>query len=153
MTSHIELPGLEPDPERPATFSRLIVTDLLRTDLGFDGLIFTDSMRVRGVTDLVSASEAAVAAVAAGHDVVVHSPDDAAAFDGLKQAVERGEIAGARLDASVRRILEAKARLGLHRTRAVSLDTLPLIVGTRVHRVVAAEVSRPNSGSYVNGGV
>lgn len=142
MTSHIELPGLEPDRGRPATFSRRIVTDLLRADLGFDGLIYTDSMRMRGVTDLVSAREAAVAAVAAGHDVVVHSPDDAAAFDGLKQAVERGEIAGARLDASVRRILEAKARLGLHRTRAVSLDTLPLIVGTRVHRAVAAEVSR-----------
>ena len=142
MTSHIELPGLEPDPERPATFSRRIVTDLLRAGLGFDGLIYTDSMRMRGVTDLVSASEAAVAAVAAGHDVVVHSPDDAAAFDGLKQAVERGELAGTRLDASVRRILEAKARLGLHRTRAVSLDTLPLIVGTRVHRAVAAEVSR-----------
>ena len=55
MTSHIELPGLEPDPERPATFSRRIVTDLLRADLGFDGLIYTDSMRMRGVTDLLSA--------------------------------------------------------------------------------------------------
>ena len=142
MTSHIELPGLEPDPERPATFSRRIVTGLLREELGFEGLIYTDSMRMRGVTDLVSASEAAVAAVAAGHDVVVHSPDDRAAFDGLSQAVARGEITEARLDASVRRVLEAKARLGLHRTRAVSLETAPLIVGTRVHRAVAAEVSR-----------
>ena len=142
MTSHIELPGLEPDPERPATFSRRIVTDLLRQELGFDGLIYTDSMRMGGVTDLLAAGDAAVRAVAAGHDVVVHSPDDAAAFDGLKQAVERGEITEARLDASVRRMLEAKARLGLHRIRAVSLDTVPLIVGTRVHRAVAAEVSR-----------
>jgi beta-glucosidase-like glycosyl hydrolase len=142
MTSHIELPGLEPDPARPATLSQRIVTDLLRVELGFDGLIYTDSMRMRGVTDLVSASEAAVGAVDAGHDVVVHSPDDAAAFDGLKQAVEGGQISQARLDASVRRILSAKARLGLHRTRAVSLDTAPLIVGTRRHRAAAAEVSR-----------
>ena len=142
MTSHIELPGLEPDPERPATFSRRIVTDLLRDELGFDGLIYTDSMRMRGVTDLLSPREGAVAAVVAGHDVVVHSPDDAAAFDGLKQAVARGAISETRLDASVRRILEAKARLGLHRTRAVSHDTAPLIVGTRVHRAVAAEVSK-----------
>ena len=142
MTSHIELPGLEPDPARPATLSQRIVTDLLREEMGFDGLIYTDSMRMRGVTDLVSASEAAVGAVDAGHDVVVHSPDDAAAFDGLKQAVERGQISQARLDASVRRILAAKARLGLHRTRAVSLDTVPLVVGTRPHRAVAAEVSR-----------
>ena len=142
MTSHIELPGLEPDPERPVTLSRRVVTGLLREELGFDGLVYTDSMRMRGVTDLVSASDAAVGAIAAGHDVVVHSPDDAAAFDGLKAAVDGGEITEARLDASVRRILEAKARLGLHRTRAVSLDTLPLIVGTRAHRAVAAEVSR-----------
>ena len=142
MTSHIELPGLEPDPARPATLSQRIVTGLLRVELGFDGLIYTDSMRMRGVTDLVSASEAAVGAVDAGHDVVVHSPDDAAAFDGLKQAVEGGQISQARLDASVRRILSAKARLGLHRTRAVSLDTAPLIVGTRPHRAAAAEVSR-----------
>jgi len=142
MTSHIELPGLEPDPARPATLSQRIVTDLLRVELGFDGLIYTDSMRMRGVTDLVSASEAAVGAIDAGHDVVVHSPDDAAAFDGLKQAVEGGQISQARLDASVRRILSAKARLGLHRTRAVSLDTAPLIVGTRLHRAAAAEVSR-----------
>ena len=142
MTSHIELPSLEPDPARPATLSRRIVTDLLRGELGFDGIIYTDSMRMRGVTDLMSASEAAVGAIAAGHDVVLHSPDDAAAFDGLKQAVEHGEISAARVDASVRRILEVKARLGLHRNRAVSLDTLPLIVGTRVHRAVAAEVSR-----------
>ena len=142
MTSHIELPGLEPDPARPATLSRRIVTDLLREELGFDGIIYTDSMRMRGVTELLPASEAAVGAIDAGHDVVLHSPDDAAAFDGLTQAVERGEIPAARVDASVRRILEAKARLGLHRHRAVSLDTLPLIVGTRAHRAVAAEVSR-----------
>ena len=142
MTSHIELPGLEPDPDRPATLSRRIVTDLLREELGFDGLIYTDSMRMRGVTDLVSPGEGAVGAVDAGHDVVVHSPDDGAAFDGLREAVERGQITEARLDASVRRILDAKARLGLHRTRAVSPDTLPLIVGTRVHRAIAAEVSR-----------
>jgi len=142
MTSHIELPGLEPDPARPATLSRRIVTDLLREELEFDGIIYTDSMRMRGVTELMPASEAAVGAIAAGHDVVLHSPDDAAAFDGLRQAVERGEISAAQVDASVRRILEAKARLGLHRNRAVSLDTLPLIVGTRAHRAMAAEVSR-----------
>jgi len=142
MTSHIELPSLEPDPGRPATFSQRVVTGLLRDDLGFDGLVFTDSMRMRAITDLASPGDAAVDAVSAGHDVVIHSPDDAAVFDALKAAVERGEISAARVDASVRRLLEAKAALGLHRTRAVSLDTLPLIVGTRAHRAVAAEASR-----------
>ncbi|HJN46271.1 MAG TPA: glycoside hydrolase family 3 N-terminal domain-containing protein [Vicinamibacterales bacterium] len=142
MTSHIVLPGLEPDPARPATFSRQIVSGLLREELGFDGLVYTDSMRMRAVTDLAAPGDAAVDAVGAGHDVVIHSPDDTAVFNGLKAAVEQGRITEARVEASVRRLLEAKARLGLHRTRAVSLDTLPLIVGTRAHEAVAAEVSR-----------
>ena len=142
MTSHIELPGIDPEPSRPATLSPPVVTDLLRNELGFDGLVYTDSMRMRGVTDLMSPGEAAVGAVIAGHDVVIHSPDDEAVFEALRAAVESGEIDGTRLDRSVRRILEAKAALGLHRARAVSLDTAPLVVGTRAHREVAAEVSR-----------
>lgn len=142
MTSHLELPSLDPQPGRPATLSKPIVTGLLRDELGFDGLVYTDSMRMRGVTDLVEPGEAAVAAIAAGHDVVLHSPDDPAAFAGLRQAVDDGTLTQARLDASVQRVLEAKARLGLHRNRSVSVDTLPLVVGTRAHRAVAAEVSR-----------
>ena len=142
MTSHVALPGLDPGSTRPATVSPPIVTGLLRGDLGFDGLVYTDSMRMRGITNRLSTAQAAVAAVAAGHDVVVHAPDDAAAFDGLRRAVERGTLTEARIDASVRRILAAKAALGLHRTRAVSLDDLPRVVGARRHRAVAAEASR-----------
>ena len=141
MTAHIELPELEPAAATPATFSLRIVGDLLRDELGFDGLVFTDSMRMRAMSDLMPPAEAAARAVAAGHDVVLHSPDDAAAFRGIKDAVGSGELTGARLDQSVERILKAKARLGLHRTRAVSLDTLPLVVGTRSHRAVAEKVS------------
>jgi len=142
MTSHIELPSLDPQPGRPATLSHPIVTGLLRETLGFDGLVYTDSMRMRGVTNLVEPGEAAVAAISAGHDIVLHSPDDPAVFSGLKQAIEGGTLTQARVDASVQRVLEAKARLGLHRNRSVSVDTLPLVVGTRAHRAVATEVSR-----------
>jgi beta-glucosidase-like glycosyl hydrolase len=142
MTSHVALPALDPGSTRPATVSPPIVTGLLRGELGFDGLVYTDSMRMRGITNQLSPGRAAVAAVAAGHDVVVHAPDDAAAFTGLRRAVERGTLAEGRIDASVRRILAAKAALGLHRTRAVSLDDLPRVVGARRHRAVAAEVSR-----------
>ena len=142
MTSHIELPGLDPEPSRPATLSPPVVTGLLRDALGFDGLIYTDSMRMRAVTELASPGEAAVQAVVAGHDVVIHSPDDVVAFDALKAAAEDGTISEARLDRSVRRILEAKAALGLHGSRRVSLDQVPDVVGSRAHREVAAEVSR-----------
>src|SRR5262249_28003245 len=70
------------------------------------------------------------------------SPDDGAAFAGLKAAVESGEIPRTQLEASVERVLRAKAFTGLHKTRAVNLDGLPAIVGTRAHQAVADEVSR-----------
>ena len=141
MTAHIKLPALESAEATPATFSPRIVDQLLRKELGFDGLVFTDSMRMRAVSELVSPGEAATRAVTAGHDMVLHSPDDAAAFRGLKSAVARGDLTEARLDRSVQRILTAKARVGLHRQRGVSLDTLPVTVGTRAHRAVARDVS------------
>ena len=141
MTAHIELPALDPAPATPATFSHPIVEGLLRDELAFDGLVFTDSMRMRAVSELVTAGEAAARAVAAGHDLVLHSPDDVAAIAGIRAAVAAGDLAEARLDRSVRRILSAKARLGLHRERAVSLDALPDVVGTRAHAAVARQVS------------
>ena len=140
MTAHIELPALDPTPATPATFSRVIVAQLLRDELGFDGLVFTDSMRMRAVSEMVSPGDAAARAVAAGHDIVLHSPDDVAAIAGIQAAAAAGDLSEERIDQSVRRILSAKARLGLHRQRAVSLDALPDVVGTRAHAEVAREV-------------
>ena len=142
MTAHIEMPALDPAPNTPTTLSQPIVSGVLRHDLGFEGLIYTDSMGMAGVTQLYKPGEAAVRAIKAGNDLVLHSPDDGAAFAGLKAAVESGDIPRARLDASVERILRAKARTGLHRVRAVSLDALPNIVGGRAHEAVADEVSQ-----------
>ena len=95
-------------------------------------------------------------AIKAGNDVVLHSPDDAAAVAGIKAAVEKGEIPIAQIDASVRRILRAKARLGLHKTKLVSLDDVPKRVGGRANAAVAQRLSaevdhadqgRPQSGA------
>ena len=141
MTAHVALPALDPDVRRPATFSRPITTGLLRDEMGFGGLVFTDSMRMRAITRMLPPAAAAARAVAAGHDVVLHSPDDRAALAGVKAAVADGTIGMAQLDRSVRRVLEAKARLGLHRRSRVDLDLLPEIVGARAHAAVASEVS------------
>ena len=75
-------------------------------------------------TALYKPGDAAVRAIKAGNDIVLHSPDDGAAFAGIKAAVESGEIPLAQIDKSVERILRAKARTGLNRTRAVNLDAL-----------------------------
>ena len=141
MTGHIQLPALDPRQGRPTTFSRPIVQTLLREELGFDGLIFTDSMQMRAVTEMMSSADAAGQAITVGHDVVLHSPDDTAALEGIKAAVTEGRITEAAITQSVRRILTAKARLGLHRRSHVDLDSLPLVVGSRAHQSVARQIS------------
>jgi beta-N-acetylhexosaminidase len=141
MTGHIEMPALDPTPSTPTTLSAPIVGGLLRKELGFAGLIYTDSMGMAGVNAMYKPGEAAVRAILAGNDVVLHSPDDAAAFAGIVEAVKAGRIGEARIDESVTRILRAKARAGLHRTRAVSLESVANIVGTRAHQAIADRVS------------
>jgi beta-N-acetylhexosaminidase len=140
MVAHVELPAL--DPARvPATLSRPIVTGLLRDELRFNGLVVTDSMAMDGVTKLGTAAENAVKAVLAGNDLLLDSRDTWASYRGIKAAVEAGTIPRARIEASVRRILTEKARLGLHKQRTVSLDDVPLTVGTRRHAAFARQVS------------
>jgi beta-N-acetylhexosaminidase len=141
MTAHIEMPALDPSPNTPTTLSHPIVSGVLRREMGFDGLIYTDSMGMAGVAQLYKPGEAAVRAIKAGNDVILHSPDDAAAFAAIKAAVQSGEIPQAQLDASVERVLRAKALTGLHRVRTVNLDALATIVGGRAHQAVADEVS------------
>jgi hypothetical protein len=141
MAAHIELPALDGHPSTPATFSRPILDDLLRRDVGFGGLIYTDSMSMDAVTRLVTPAEGAVRAVLAGADQVLHSPDPVAAFTGLRQAVADGRVTRERLDESVARVLRAKASLHLHVKRAIDLDAVPARVGGRAHQAAAQEAS------------
>src|SRR6266481_4635819 len=124
MTGHLNVPALEPDPNTPATLSHSILTDLLRKELGYQGLIVTDAMDMGGITVRYAPGEAAVRAVVAGADALLMPPVPDAAFEALQAAVKSGRISKARLDASVRRILQAKARLGLHASRLVDLNAL-----------------------------
>jgi len=139
MAAHIVLPSLDPAPQTPATFSRPILHDLLRQDLGFAGLVYTDSMSMDAVAKMVSPDEGAVRALAAGADQVLHSPDPVAAFNGIKQAIASGRLAQAQIDGSVRRVLRAKAAVGLHRRRAVDLEAVPASVGGRAHDALAQD--------------
>jgi beta-N-acetylhexosaminidase len=141
MSSHIRLPALDPSEGLPATLSRPILTGLLRQELGFSGLVFTDSMSMHAISRRFTPERAAALAVQAGADIVLDSPDPEAALRGIKQAVEQGEIPREQLDRSVERILAAKARLGLHRTRTVDVEAVPAAVGGRAHEAVAVEIA------------
>jgi beta-N-acetylhexosaminidase len=141
MAAHAELPSLDATPSTPATFSRPIVHDLLRRELRFDGLLYTDSMSMDAITRMMPPDEAAVRAVVAGADQVLHSPDPAAAFKGLKTAVAAGRVSDSRLNDAIDRILRVKASLGLHEQRMVDLDRIPAKVGGRAHQAIAQEAS------------
>lgn len=112
----------------PGTLSPKVLTGLLREELQFEGLVVTDAMNMAGVAARYLPDEAAVKAVLAGADVVIKPPDLDAAIAGLRAAVARGEISPARLDRSVEKILQAKARLGLHRRRMIDVDAVDQVV-------------------------
>ena len=84
MAAHIELPALDPSPSTPATFSQPILHDLLRQEMGFGGLVYTDSMSMDAVAQDGPARRGGGARVAAGADQILHSPDPIAAFDGVE---------------------------------------------------------------------
>ena len=138
MVAHIELPAIDAE-KQPATFSPKIIETLLRP--GFDGMIYSDSMKMAAITKMATPGEAAVRAVKAGIDVILDSPDSMAAATAIVAAVNAGDIPRARVEQSARRILEAKARLGLHRVRAVNLEAVPLSVGGRSMRGAGSATS------------
>lgn len=142
MTAHIELPALDAGAFAPSSLSEPIITGLLRGEMKFEGLVYTDSMGMDAVSKALTPGDAAVRAIKAGNDIVLHSPDDAAAFAGIKAAVERGEIPMAHIDASVKRILRAKARLGLNIQKIAPLDQVAARVGGRANALVAQQVSQ-----------
>ncbi len=112
MTTHVSFPTITSDPERPATLSRRVITDLLLEEFGFDGLVFTDCMEMDAIADGVGTVEGCVRAVEAGcHQICVsHTPErQHAAIDAVIDAVESGRIPESRIDTLVRRVLRAKS--------------------------------------------
>ncbi len=121
MPGHLAVRALEPDAAVPASLSRNILTGLLRDEMKFRGLIVTDAMDMGGVTSMYPPDEAAIRAVEAGADIVLQPPVPDAALAGLENAVKSGRLSEKRIDESVRRILQAKARLGLDKDRLVDI--------------------------------
>src|SRR5437899_2736607 len=130
MTGQLNVAALEPDPNAPATLSSRVLTDLLRKQLGFQGLVVTDAMDMGGITVRYAPGDAAVRAIAAGVDCLLMPPVPDAAFEALQAAVKSGRISKERLDASVRRILQAKARLGLNTIRLVDVNAINKKLGS-----------------------
>jgi beta-N-acetylhexosaminidase len=110
MVGHLSLPKVVEE-DVPAVFSKEIITDILRGELGFCGIVITDALDMGAVTDYYSSAQAAVMAVAAGADMLLMPEDFVAAYEGVLNAVQRGELTQERIDESVRRILKVKLEM------------------------------------------
>jgi beta-N-acetylhexosaminidase len=141
MTGHLNVPAFEPDPNTPATLSPNILTDLLRKQLGFQGLVITDALDMGGITVRYAPGEAAIRAFLAGSDALLMPPVPDAAYQAVLAAVKSGRISQERLDASLRRILQAKARLGLNKNRLVDITSLNEKFGKTSWQETAQEIS------------
>jgi beta-N-acetylhexosaminidase len=124
MSGHLAVPALEPDPDLPATMSPRITTELLRGQMGFDGVVVTDALDMGGVTVRYPPGEVAVRSILAGADVLLVPPVLDAALEAVRDAVASGRIPMSRLDEAVTRILRAKARIGLNKSKLVDLNSL-----------------------------
>ncbi|MDQ3949575.1 MAG: glycoside hydrolase family 3 protein [Gemmatimonadota bacterium] len=138
MTAHMALPAVTGD-STPATLSPVVMRDLLRRDLGFRGILTTDAMDMQGVllATMGGLAEASKRAVEAGNDVLLMPTDIPTTIDAVVAGVREGRFTEARVDSSVRRLLELKERLGLHQSRYVDIDKVRSVVGDAEHLALA----------------
>jgi beta-N-acetylhexosaminidase len=137
MTAHVAVPGLLGPDGPPATLSPYFLTGLLREDMGFQGLVLTDALRMGAISDGYGIGESSVLALEAGADILLAPGDVWEVLDAVEASVISGRLSRARIDDSVGRILEMKARMGLHRNRSVNLDRIGEVVGAGAHLAFA----------------
>ncbi|MEG3628751.1 glycoside hydrolase family 3 protein [Streptomyces poriticola] len=151
MTAHLMVPALD-DSGDPATLSHPVLTGLLREELGFDGVVVTDSLGMEGVRSKYGDDRVPVLALKAGVDQLLNPPDLDLAWNAVLTAVRDGELTEARLDASILRILRLKAKLGLFRDAYTSRREVDRTVGTRGHRAAADRIAERSTTLLVNEG-
>src|SRR6476469_1987319 len=136
MTFHGYIPALDTTPIA-ATLNPRIMTDLLRGDLGFQGLVITDALDMNGVLGKMTMGEVTQRAVVAGADVLLMPTDNVAAIDAVVDGVRTGRFPEARIDASVRKLLAAKHEMGVDRQRLVDVQALRAVVGDSANQAAA----------------
>lgn len=122
MTAHLEIPAFEQQKNLPSSLSKNIVTDLLQKELGFKGLVITDSLHMYGVTKFFNPGEYELYALLAGNDILLCPFDVPLAIESIKKALEDGRLSQNQLDAHVLKILEAKEYVFLHNDRIPTME-------------------------------
>ena len=140
MTFHGDLPALDTT-KTAATLSRAVMTDLLKRDMRFSGLLVTDALDMNGVLGGLTMGEATIRAVEAGNDVLLMPTDAKVSIEAVVDAVAKGRLTEARLDESVRKLLAAKHEFGLHANRFVDVEAVRSKVGTVRNQAPAREAA------------
>ncbi|MFI0240179.1 glycoside hydrolase family 3 protein [Streptomyces sp. NPDC016845] len=149
MTAHLVVPALDPA-EDPATLSHPILTGILRENLGYDGVVITDSLGMEGVRTKYGDDRVPVLALKAGVDQLLNPPSLDVAWNGVLKAVQSGELTEKRLDESILRILRLKAKLGLLKDPYVTRRGVDHTVGTRAHLAAADKIAERTTTLLVN---
>jgi len=140
MTAHLSIPVLEPNPKLPTSLSSKVVTDLLKYKLGFLGLIFTDGLNMKGAANYSSPSEINLAAILAGNDILLIPHDIPETINLFKTSIQSGVLSYERIDESVRKILLAKYKVGLHTYKPIELLNLEKDINTSADEVLHREL-------------
>ncbi len=124
MTAHLAIPALDSTKNLASTLSTKIVTDLLKKELGFQGLVFTDAMDMEGAVKYFPNGQAIVKAILAGNDVIETFEDVPTAFAAVKKAYTEGVLTEAEINKKVRKILMAKSYVGLDKYQPIKIEGL-----------------------------
>ncbi|XMO86358.1 glycoside hydrolase family 3 N-terminal domain-containing protein [Algibacter sp. AS12] len=124
MVAHLNVPSLETRENYPSSLSKHIVTDILKERLGFKGLIYTDALTMKGAADFSETGDIDLAAFKAGNDVMLMSENVGIGVSKIIEAYNKGDITEARLEHSVKKILQAKYKVGLHNYEPIGLYNL-----------------------------
>ncbi|CAK7284395.1 glycoside hydrolase family 3 protein [Streptomyces misionensis] len=151
MTAHIQFPALD-DSGDPATLSHPILTGILRGELGYDGVVITDSLGMEGVRTKYGDDRVPVLALKAGVDQLLNPPSIDTAWNAVLKAVRDGELTEARLDESILRILRLKTRLGLFARPYADRLAVDRVVGTKSHLATADRMAERTTTLLVNEG-
>lgn len=140
MVAHLNIPSIIPESGYPSSLSTNVVTNLLKGEMGFNGLIFTDALNMKGVSNFKEPGEIDLAAFLAGNDILLISEDIPKAHKLLVLAYREGTITEERLEHSVKKILQAKYKVGLHDFEPVNIENLVEDLNTSMDNVLLEEV-------------
>lgn len=153
MSEHIVVPSVTDGSDLPASVEPKLGTEWLRHRLGFTGILTSDDLWYPKVTERFGAEEAGVLAIQAGHDMLLKPANPVATIRAVSEAVRAGRIPEARIDASVRKVLAAKTRVGLHRERMVDPAWIDAAVGIEAHQALVRSIAEQSLTVLVNDGV